>query len=384
MMRRFLMVALGLCLAWPAQSATRLLELTLDRTVPVEVVNLVGSASLIPGPGPLRVRARVTAADPEVARAVALVETPSENGSRLELRYPEVDTVRVDLSAFRRLRTEVEYLGRDVRLDDASGEPVRVDLEIEVPAGARVRLVQAAGNIEARRVDGTLQLRTRYGDLRVTDGRGALVARAGTGRIEVGSFRGPVQAESGSGRVMVENILGTVTADSGSGAVRIRGVDGDVNADTGSGSVHIVDVTGERVVADTGSGQVRLADVAGSLRVDTGSGGVRGQRLVAGPRLEVDTGSGSVALDGDFAALRDVVIDTGSGSVSLDSTTPLSLKLDLDAGSGGVDVDIPGLRDIRAERGEFRAVAGAGEGRAKIDTGSGGIRISAPGRPAEY
>ncbi|MEJ2521360.1 MAG: DUF4097 family beta strand repeat-containing protein [Gammaproteobacteria bacterium] len=384
-MHRLLLLALGLGLAWPAHSATRLLELTLDAAAPVEVVNLVGSARLVPTDGPLRLSARVTAADPDAAQSTSLAETPSaDGGRRVEVRYPDLDTIRVDLEPFRRLRARVEYLGRDFRLDDGAGEPIRVDLEIRVPPGARVRLIQAAGNIEADGVAANLQLRSRFGDLRVTDSRGTVTASAGTGRIEVASFRGGVAARSGSGLVTIENVLGTVEADTGSGDVRIRGVEGDLKADTGSGSVHIIDAAGDRIVVDTGSGQVRLTDLAGSVSVDTGSGGVRAQGLVAGRRLHVDTGSGSVRLEGDFSALRDGLIDTGSGGVELLSTTPLSLRLDLDAGSGGIDVAVPGLADIQAERGEFRAVAGTGEGRARIETGSGAIRIRAPGAAPEY
>jgi len=365
-------------LAGPAFGATRTVEATLDASS-AEILNLVGTARLAPGEGPIRVVATITAEDPAHAEAVSLVRTEEGGRARLELRYPQdVDKVRVDLEEFSRINTRVTYLDRKIRLDDRSGELVRVDLEVFVPAGARVRLSQEAGTVRADRVSGGLSLRSRFGGVTVTDSQGSVYADTGSGTVEITGFRGDVEADTGSGTVMVENVLGEVRADTGSGQVRVRGVDGDVEADTGSGSVRLVDVRASEIRVDTGSGPVRMTDVTGSMFVDTGSGGVRAEGVVAGPRIKVDTGSGGVEIRGDLGSLERVDIDTGSGSVELASSTPVSLELELDAGSGGIDVDIPDLSDVRAGRGSFRAVAGTGQGHAKIDTGSGGIRISAP------
>lgn len=375
-------IAAALCallLAAPVLAAARTLEASLPAGADAEVFNLVGEARLSPGDGPIRVVATVTADDPAHAQAVRLGIEEKGGRTRLVVAYPEdLRRVRVDLDEFSRLDAEVRYLDRKIRLDDRDGELVRVDLEIFVPEGARLKLSQEAGPITATRVAAALKLRSRYGSVSVTDGRGSVYADTSSGSVEVSGFRGPVVADTGSGTVTVENVLGDVRADTGSGRVRVRGVDGDVEADTGSGSVRLVDIRAAEVRADTGSGPVRLEDVTGSIFVDTGSGGVRGAGLVAGPRVEVDTGSGGVELDGDLGAIERMEIDTGSGSVEITSTTPLSLRLELDAGSGGVDVDIPGLSEVRADRGSFRAVAGTGQGYAEIDTGSGGIRVTAP------
>ena len=372
--------------AAPAFAAERTIEQVVDADA-VEIRNLVGNVRLVPGDAPMRVIARVTADDPGHAEAVRLSTgeavrvSTGEAGSttRLAVEYPEdVKRLRVDLEEFRRLDVDVRYMDRKVRLDDGSGDRVRVDLEITVPEGTRLKVTQEAGSVFADQVVGELALRSRFGGVSVTDGRGFVIVDTGSGTASVAGFRGDVTADAGSGTVIVENVLGKVRADTGSGQIRIRGIEGDVEADAGSGSVRIVDVAAAEVRADTGSGSIRFQDVRGSLFVDTGSGGVRGEGLVAGPRVEVDTGSGGVELRGDLGGVERVQIDTGSGSVEFASTTPLSLRLDLEASSGGIDVDIPALSDVNARRGSFRAVAGTGRGYAKIDTGSGGIRVGGP------
>jgi len=371
-------IALCLIAAMPAAAAERALELRLDETMPVQIHNLAGAAKLVAGDDGLVIRARVSADKQEIADAIRL--STRERGGVLEVvvEYPEsLSRVRYDGDEFRRLDVNVEYQGRKLRVSGSSGEAVRVDLEVLVPADARLGLRQAVGPITAEQVRAELVLATRVGHVSVADGMGKLRADTGSGRASVTGFRGDVVADTGSGNVVIENVLGNVEADTGSGNVSLRGIDGDVLADTGSGSVTIQDARGERIVADTGSGGVRLKDVAGSLNVDTGSGSVKAEGVVAGPELIVDTGSGGVALAGDLSAVRRLVIDTGSGGVSLDSSAPLSLRVDLSSGSGGISVNVPVLSEVTSGRNKFRAVIGDGEGTAKISTGSGSIRINA-------
>lgn len=375
---KFIAALAALVVAAPALGATRTLETTVDATS-VEVLNLIGDARLSRGDGPLRIVATVTADDPAHAAAVRLVTEDDGNRTRVVVEYPEdVDKIRAELPGYARLKAKVRYLDRDVRLDNRSGDRIRADLEIIVPEDTRFSLSQQAGSISGQQLAGELRFKSRFGDVRIADSRGRIYVDTHSGRAEVAGFRGDVIADTGSGPAIVENVLGNVRADTGSGRIGIRGVDGDVEADAGSGAVRIVDVRAEEIRADTGSGSVRMENVTGSLVVDTGSGGVRAEGVIAGRRIEVDTGSGGVDISGDLGAVERVDIDTGSGSVELASTTPLSLRLDLDAGSGGVDVDIPDLSDVRSGRGSFKAVAGTGKGYAKIDTGSGGIRVTAP------
>lgn len=375
---RIFFIALCLAAAVPAVAAERALELRLDETMPVQIHNLAGAAKLVAGDGELVIRARVSADKQEIADAVRLSTRERAGVLEVVVEYPEsLSRVRYEGDEFRRLDINVEYEGRKLRVSGSRGEAVRVDLEVLVPADARLGLRQAVGPITADQVRAELVLATRVGHVSVADGVGKLRADTGSGRASVTGFRGDVVADTGSGSVVVENVLGNVEADTGSGNVSLRGIDGDILADTGSGNVTVDDARAQQIVVDTGSGSVRLKDVAGSLNIDTGSGSVKAEGVVAGPELIVDTGSGSVAVAGDLSAVRRLVIDTGSGGVSLDSSAPLSLRADLSSGSGGITVNVPVLSDVTAGRNKFRAVIGDGEGTAKVSTGSGSIRINA-------
>jgi DUF4097 and DUF4098 domain-containing protein YvlB len=364
--------------AMPAAAETSL-ELRLDGARPVQLHNLAGSARLVPGQGELLIRARVSAEDPRTAEEIRLVTRERNGVLEVAVEIPSrVTHVQYDGDEFRRVDTRLEYEGRRIRVTTKGGERLRVDLEIEVPQDARLAVRTGIGPVTAERVRGDLVLATRFGHVTATDGSGKLRADTGSGRVVVAGFRGAVVADTGSGSVKIENVLGNVSADTGSGSVELRGIDGEVHVDTGSGSVSITDAKAQQIEVDTGSGSVRLRDVSGSLNIDTGSGSVRGEGVVVGPELLVDTGSGSVSLEGDLGAVRRVVVDTGSGSVNLRSTTPLSLRVNLRSGSGGVRVDAGALSEVESGRNRFSAVIGDGEGTARVSTGSGAVRISAP------
>jgi len=254
------------------------------------------------------------------------------------------------------------------------------DLSLALPAGTRARIRTAAGTIAAERVAGDLRLDTTNGAVTVRDGEGSLEIDTGSGSVEVHSHRGAIVADTGSGAVRLTDIEGDIRADTGSGAVRLSGIAGNVRVDTGSGSVRLTDVAGD-VRADTGSGAIELERVTGALALDTGSGGIRGRALVVRDEVVADTGSGSVLLEGDFSAVRRLVVDTGSGRATLRFAGELpALSCEIYAGSGGIDVALPGFQTRRSSRGHLTGtIADGSAGTARIKTGSGGITIQPAG-----
>lgn len=218
-----------------------------------------------------------------------------------------------------------------------SGLEAWADLVVEVPAGKRLGMYLAVGQIDARDVDAELRLDTGSGAVSATDIRGALVVDTGSGRISV------------------------------------RGVDGDLHVDTGSGRVDVSDVVGRQVSIDTGSGGIIASGIRTNvLNVDTGSGSIQLED-VAATEVVVDTGSGSVEVE----LLTDVdvlEVDTGSGSVTIRAPADLGAMVEIDTGSGGIDLDFPlEVRSVRRDHVEGRL--GDGRGRIEIDTGSGSVRL---------
>ena len=97
----------------------------------------------------------------------------------------------------------------------------------------------------------------------------------------------------------------------------------------------------------------------------------------AGKDLEIDTGSGGARVEGALGSVRRLRIDTGSGSVTLRTSNGLNMRLEISAGSGGVRVDLPDSKVISSRDGELEVDLGDGSGDGVIDTGSGGVRITA-------
>ena len=358
------LAALALAAAWPAAAVERVIQVELDsidapQAAKLRVTNLAGSVQIVPG-DKARLRATVRAESERIANGVRLEQDRDGDTRSYTIQLPDgLDEVRFEDEQFRRLDVRLEYEGERVRVRGNGGEPLRVDIELELPAGSMLDLRQGVGDISAAGVDADLNLSLNYGRIRAMDGQGALVAVTRAGDMDISSQRGQLDARSGSGDLRIENVLGTSRARTGSGDIMLRGADGDMQV-------------------ETGSGDLELGDVIGSLRARTGSGDVEIRNLGAGAQLDIATGSGDVEADGDLGALRDVTIRTGSGDVDLRSTEPLSLRLSLGTGSGSIKVDVPVMGDVESGRRSFRATIGAGEGEARINTGSGDIYIKAP------
>ena len=243
-----------------------------------------------------------------------------------------------DHSWLRRLLSNIG--GKQVTVQDRGrGLEIWADLDIAVPAGARLDLRLGVGTIVAANVAGDLRL------------------------------------DSHTGTVEVRGVTGDVLVDTGSGDVVVAEVTGDLSVDTGSGDVELSGCDGRDLLVDTGSGSVSLANCkTRDLRIDTGSGGVEAFGIEAEKAL-IDTGSGSVRLGLNWLGRGGLVVDTGSGGIDVDLPADLSARVEADCGSGTITVDCPGAKITRQERNELTMNLGDGETRVLLDAGSGSIHV---------
>lgn len=253
-------------------------------------------------------------------------------------------------------RSNTKYMGERVTVSSRDGLPVHADYTIALPDGMSFYMLNLMGPMKTTDVNADLSLDIASGSVDMNGGKGK-------------SF-----VDSGSGSVVIRQREGDVLVDTGSGSTDILQIVGNVVVDSGSGSVTLEHITGD-VTVDSGSGGVEMDTIAGNLEIDTGSGRVAGTNMSKTETIEIDTGSGGVRLAGDLSDLRRLMIDTGSGGVRLQTSRNLNMELVVDAGSGGVDVDLPDMRDVQKDRNDLRATIGEGEGRGRIDTGSGGVEI---------
>lgn len=218
------------------------------------------------------------------------------------------------------------------------------DLTVEVPAGKRVDLHLAAGDVTITNVSGDI-----FVDVNAAD-----VTTSGT--------------------------KGILSLDTGSGTVSVSDANGNVTLDTGSGSVALRNIRGDRLSVDAGSGRLTADDIqVQSLNMDLGSGGARVTKLGA-QDIKLDSGSGSTELD-LLSDIRLLDIDSGSGGVTLWIPASFGAKVDIDAGAGGINMDVP-VQVTRWESDHLVGTIGDGQGTVKIDAGSGGVRFKK--RPYDF
>jgi len=331
--------------------------------------NLVGDVTVEQGTAAgFHVSVKVTseADSPDRANAIAAaVEFRVRDegaSSRLQVVLPEREFPKVYVDGTPRGwwvgSARTEYLGekREITGDPDKGVQVRVDIRVQVPAGATLEVRNRFGDVGAQGVAGELKLDTGPGRLTARGGSGRLELDAGSGPVEVAGHSGEVSADTGSGSVTISDCRCRIKADTGSGSVRITGGEGDVDADTGSGSVTI-------------------KGFKGSILADTGSGAVSGTELSGLERLVVDTGSGGLDVSGDLSGLKRLDVDTGSGSVSIAASAWPAMDIDIDTGSGGTSIDVPGAEVTRHDDGSRRVRIGGGGAHGVIETGSGSVRL---------
>ncbi len=328
-----------------AQPAAERFELPGQR---IEICDLVGAVRIVQGNG-TRAEVLVTRGGRDADRL--RVEQDEHGGtSRLRVIFPGRQVVYPRLRGFGRSTITVTENGcfpqghgfvlgnrRVTITGTGTGIQAWADLEVRLPRGHQTTLHLGVGEVSALGVDGDLTL--------------------------------DVAAAS----VEAERTTGSLIVDTGSGSVVLRGNRGEISVDTGSGGVELSDLRGSRLKVDTGSGGVTGRDVeAEDLLVDTGSGSVRLEGVRSG-RISIDTGSGGVRV-GLLSAPRSLIVDTGSGGVTILGPADLGAQVELETGSGHIETDYA-MTIARKDHGYVRGTIGDGQGRIRVDTGSGGVSL---------
>lgn len=312
----------------------------------VAIYNLAGHVDIVAGSGS-EVAVNVTR-DGADARKLRIEKGTRDGVNDLRVVYPDDDIVYPALG--RSSNSTVSY-SRDGYFN-GSGENrwnhIRVrgtgrgteawaDLRVEVPAGKQVTMNLAVGDVVATNVKGRLRI------------------DVGAARVHAHGHEGPLSIDAGSGGVVAENVTG------------------DLDIDTGSGGVELTNVAGDRLKIETGSGGIRGTGVkASDLSIDVGSGGVDLGRVTAA-NAKFETGSGSLTV-GFLNSPKSLNVDTGSGGATLIFPASLSAEIEVETGSGGITNDFA-LTVTRLDRRSLRGRIGSGDGRIRVETGSGGVRI---------
>jgi len=97
------------------------------------------------------------------------------------------------------------------------------------------------------------------------------------GSISANEVEGSLDIDTSSGDVRLDRSIGSFVVDTGSGNVSVDRIEGSLEIDTGSGDVRVSKSTVKRTYIDTGSGDVYFdsdLDGADRIEIDTGSGNI--------------------------------------------------------------------------------------------------------------
>lgn len=195
----------------------------------------------------------------------------------------------------------------------------RAKIELKVPRNAEVEVDGVDTRIEAKDVDGDLRLQTIQGDIRVEGGAQNAKLSTISGEIRFTGRGANVHAQSISGSIRLEGVGREVTVENTSGEIRIEG-----------GAIE--------------DGSIR--SISGEVRIETS--------LLPGGKLDIETLSSPIRL---------ALPRSASTRMSLEST------------SGEVRSDLGADHDRSDRGGRLDMSLGDGDGRVRIKTFSGEIRV---------
>jgi len=148
-----------------------------------------------------------------------------------------------------------------------------IDIEIELPAGSKLRGEAAVAALRATGRLGECNFKISVGTIDIVDA-GPLQLRTTAGDITVGRVTGDAELTTSSGALRVDRIDGTAVCKNSNGTTWIGEIGGDLRVNGANGDI-VVDQARASVVAKTANGDVRLGEVArGTIQAETARGRV--------------------------------------------------------------------------------------------------------------
>ena len=216
---------------------------------------------------------------------------------------PSDPTKKADVTAAQ--QTRVEYAGgrllikapKNWRQYSFRGGGESVDVQVELPAGSRLRGETGVAALRCRGRLGECRYKTGIGDIQL-DRAGAVQLRTGVGDITVERAGGDAELTTGSGSLRVDGVDGTAVVKNSNGDTWIGRVTGDLRVNAANGRISVDQASGP-VAAKSANGDVRLGEVAhGTVLAQTAFGKVEiGIRDGVAAWLDLNTRYGTVRND---------------------------------------------------------------------------------------
>ncbi len=148
----------------------------------------------------------------------------------------------------------------------------------------------------------------------------------------------------------------------------------DLELVTHNGTVEINHITG-RVNATTHNGKVATDDVSGTTVLKTHNGSVHCTGLSGDAQLRTHNGSVKAYYAQAAPSVCDISIVTYNGSIEFTAPDGFSAQVEASTRNGAVHTDLPITVVGKVSRNEMKGTIGAGQGKLRLETHNGSIRI---------
>ncbi len=225
----------------------------------------------------------------------------TQNGA-ITVRSGDVGEVQVtaEKTVWSRTDEEAERFCEDTKIEtkaESSGSTVSVllpenyrgraniavSIEAVVPRKCSLDLGTSNGRVEARGIEGNVEMRTS------------------NGRIVGEGIDGNALADTSNGAVRLERVSGSVEAMTSNGRVTVREVGGEIRCHTSNGSILLYNVVAD-AEAVTSNGSIECAlpgDASATLSGSTSNGKIRSDfpQVIQGKRLSGKIGEGKSSIE---------------------------------------------------------------------------------------
>lgn len=202
---------------------------------------------------------------------------------------------------------------------------------LHAPHLAALAIGTSNGAVDARGIDGILDVNTGAGEVTCDRIRGDATLVTGGGDIHAGDIGGALRCGTRGGRISVKSVHGQAILATDGGDIEALQAGGAIEAKTGAGTVHIgsagatVDAAtgGGEIVVDKAGGIVTARNLAGpvevgasaGVRCESHSGGVHVSNVAGAMR--VSTSAGSIFASLIPGRLTDSFLATGNGDITV-------------------------------------------------------------------
>jgi DUF4097 and DUF4098 domain-containing protein YvlB len=279
-----------------------------------------------------------------------------------------------------------------VAAGEAQQRDFRTDTTFTVPAGTRLHLDNAGGEVRIRTWDRSQVRVQAQHSSRVEVGihlANAVLRLEPRGMRGFAPFAGVVdyvltvpatmdlEVSGLHADLDIEGTRGEVKAHTMQGDIVVRGGSGRLSLSTLHGRVVVQGARGF-VEAHAMSDDIEITDVAGEVSVQAVSGNIRLTR-VTGRRIEASTVSGDVTLDTPLRNDGTYTLATHSGDVRVVIPEQTNALIRASAASGSVRATFPLPAEDRTARRWRTFRLGSGSATIELETFSGDIRLVRPG-----